>query len=159
MADNNVKREVSKGIIRRKMMGGGGMVERRKYMRFEVSVDVEYMVPGNGIPIEGISITKNLSREGMQLVLNKRLVPGEELEFKLRIPGDAAPIYAKGVVVWIDTTQAKDEPRAGVKFIQIGPFDRNRILEHIYKEWVEKKIKEKAEPSAEKVEPSATNKQ
>lgn len=120
------------------------MIERRKYMRFEVAVDIEYMVPGNGIPIEGIAVTKDLSREGMKVVLNRRLVAGTELEVKLRLPGDAAPIYAKGDIVWIDKT---DEPSAGIKFIQMSPFDRNRILEHVYREWVEKRVKSKVETS------------
>lgn len=120
------------------------MIERRKYMRFEVAVDIEYMVPGNGIPIEGIAVTKDLSREGMKVVLNRRLVAGTELEIKLRLPGDAAPIYAKGDIVWIDKT---DEPSAGIKFIQMSPFDRNRILEHVYREWVEKRVKSKVETS------------
>lgn len=124
------------------------MIEKRKYMRFEVAVDIEYMVPGNGIPVEGISVTKDLSREGMQVALNRRLVPGTELEIKLRISGDAAPIYAKGAIVWINKAETKGEPNAGIKFIQISPFDRNRILEHVYKEWVEKKIRTKAETSA-----------
>lgn len=122
------------------------MNERRKYMRFEVAVDIEYMVPGNGMPIEGIAITKNLSREGMQVALNERLVPGTELEIKLRISGDSAPVYAKGNVVWankINVTEVGDEPTAGIKFSQITPFDKNRILEYVYREWVDKKFKSK----------------
>ncbi|KPK42759.1 MAG: hypothetical protein AMJ78_01195 [Omnitrophica WOR_2 bacterium SM23_29] len=120
------------------------MEERRKYMRFDVSLNIEYMVSGNSIPIEGISFSKNLSREGMQLILDKNLVPGMELEFKLRIPGDAAPIYAKGAIVWLDKAKKKGEPSVGIRFSQISAFDRNRILEYVYNEWVEKTIGEKS---------------
>jgi len=52
------------------------MSEKRKFMRFDVSIEVEYMVPGNGAPVEGISVTRNLSREGMQISVNSMLVPG-----------------------------------------------------------------------------------
>lgn len=126
---------------------GEWMIEKRKYMRFDVPVDIEYMVSGSSIPIEGISITRNLSREGMQVVLNKDLLPGTELEIKLRIPGDAAPIYAKGTIVWSDKPKSKEEPSVGIRFTHISAFDRNRILEYVYKEWVEKKVKSKAESS------------
>ena len=116
------------------------MSEKRKFMRFDVAVEVEYMVPGNGTPIEGISVTRNLSREGMQITVNGKLVPGTELEIKLRIPEDVAPVYAKGDLVWVEKSEVKVESAAGVKFTQMSPFDRNRILDHVYKEWVEQQI-------------------
>jgi len=118
------------------------MSEKRKFMRFEVAIEVEYMVPGNGAPLEGISITKNLSREGMQTNLNSKLVPGTELEIKLRIPEDPAPVYAKGDIAWIDKAEAKTESSAGIKFTQMSPFDRNRVLDHVYRQWVEQQIGE-----------------
>ncbi|MFA5338796.1 MAG: PilZ domain-containing protein [Candidatus Omnitrophota bacterium] len=120
------------------------MSEKRKFMRFDVAVEVEYMVPGNGAPIEGISVTRNLSREGMQITVNSKLVPGTELEIKLRIPEDMAPVYAKGDLVWVEKSEIKTESSAGVKFSQMSPFDRNRILDHVYKEWVEEQIGQNA---------------
>lgn len=122
------------------------MSEKRKFMRFDVAVEVEYMVPGNGAPIEGISVTRNLSREGMQISVNSKLLAGTELEIKLRIPADAAPVYAKGDLVWVEKAEAKTESSAGVKFTQMSPFDRNRILDHVYKEWVEQQIGQSAPP-------------
>jgi len=116
------------------------MSEKRKFMRFDVAVEVEYMVPGNSAPIEGISVTRNLSREGMQITVNSKLVPGTELEIKLRIPEDVAPVYAKGGLVWVEKSEVKTESAAGIKFTQMSPFDRNRILDHVYKEWVEQQI-------------------
>ncbi|MFA5165349.1 MAG: PilZ domain-containing protein [Candidatus Omnitrophota bacterium] len=122
------------------------MSEKRKFMRFDVAIEVEYMVPGNGAPVEGISVTRNLSREGMQISVNSKLVPGTELEIKLRIPEDAAPVYAKGDLVWVEKAEAKTESGAGIKFTQMSPFDRNRILDHVYKEWVEQQIGQSAAP-------------
>lgn len=122
------------------------MSEKRKFMRFDVAVEVEYMVPGNGAPIEGISVTRNLSREGMQISVNSKLLPGTELEIKLRIPEDAAPVYAKGDLVWVEKAEAKTESSSGVKFTQMSPFDRNRILDHVYKEWVEQQIGQSTQP-------------
>lgn len=116
------------------------MSEKRKFMRFTVALEIEYMVPGNSAPLEGISITKNLSREGMQVNLNSKLVPGTELEIKLKIPEDPAPVYAKGDIAWIDKAEAKTESAAGIKFTQMSPFDRNRILDHVYRQWVEQQI-------------------
>lgn len=115
-------------------------------MRFDVAIEVEYMVPGNGAPVEGISVTRNLSREGMQISVNSRLVAGTELEIKLRIPQDAAPVYAKGDLVWVEKAEVKTESSAGIKFTQMSPFDRNRILDHVYKEWVEQQIGQSTDP-------------
>jgi c-di-GMP-binding flagellar brake protein YcgR len=122
------------------------MSEKRKFMRFDVSIEVEYMVPGNGVPVEGISVTRNLSREGMQISVSSKLVPGTELEIKLRIPEDAAPVYTKGDLVWVEKAEVRTESNAGVKFTQMSPFDRNRILDHVYKEWVEQQIGQSAVP-------------
>ena len=140
--DNNTKRRIREPNLRRQnnIIGGGGMSEKRKFMRFEVAIEIEYMVPGNGTPLEGISITRNLSREGMQANLNSKLIPGTELEIKLRIPGDPAPVYAKGDIAWIDKAEAKTESAAGIKFTQVSPFDRNRILDHVYRQWVEQQV-------------------
>ncbi|KPK38945.1 MAG: hypothetical protein AMJ78_09240 [Omnitrophica WOR_2 bacterium SM23_29] len=135
-ADNNTKN------------GGEGMIEKRKYMRFDVPVDIEYMVTVSTLSIEGTSTTKNLSREGMQLILDKDLPPGTEIDIKIRIPEDVAPIYAKGIIVWNDKLEKKGEPNVGIKFVQISPFDRNRILEHVYKEWVERQIRSKGKTTA-----------
>jgi len=122
-------------------------------MRFDVAVEVEYMVPGNGVPVEGISVTRNLSREGMQISVSSKLVPGPELEIKIRIPEDVAPVYAKGNLVWMERpeakTEAKTEVPAGIKFSQMSPFDRNRILDHVYKEWVERQIGQNTAPEDE----------
>lgn len=116
------------------------MNERRKFMRFDVSIEIEYMVPGNGTPVEGISIAKNISREGIQVALNSKLLPGTELEIKLKIPGDAGSSYAKGDLVWIDKDDAMAEASAGIKLTQISPFDRTRILDYVYKEWINQQL-------------------
>ncbi|MFH0771586.1 MAG: PilZ domain-containing protein [Candidatus Omnitrophota bacterium] len=125
------------------------MSEKRKFMRFEASLEIEYMVPGNGAPIEGISITKNLSREGMQTSLSSKIVPGTEIEIKLEIPGDIVPVYAKGDLVWIDKAEEKSEALGGIKLTQISPFDRNRVLDYVYKDWVERQMEENAKPETQ----------
>lgn len=116
------------------------MNERRKFMRFDVAIEIEYMVPGNGIPVEGISIAKNISREGIQVALNSKLLPCTEIEMKLKIPGDAGPSYAKGDLVWIDKDDANAEAAAGIKLTQISPFDRTRILDYVYKQWINQQL-------------------
>ncbi len=126
--------------------GEGEMKERRRFMRFNVTVEVEYIVPGNGTPIEGISITRDLSREGMQIAINNKLLPGTELEIKLKIPGSDAPIYAKGSIVWIRKAKEESEAIAGVKITNVSSFDRNRILDHVYKEWVDQQLAKNLQP-------------
>lgn len=104
-------------------------IERRKYMRFNTPMDVEYKSLTLN-PIFGKALAKDLSREGLCVKTKHKLSIGTTLELSLNVPGDNLPVFATGKVAWADGIEA------GVKLTKISPKDRSRVLEHVYKEWL-----------------------
>ena len=110
------------------------MKERRKFMRFNASVDVRYSVPG--MAIEGLSLSKDVSREGMGFPVNRMMPIGTPLELELNIPGKIAPVFARAEVAWVKELAERADFDAGVKVLKVDPFDRSRLLEYVYEEWL-----------------------
>ncbi len=110
------------------------MKERRKFMRFNASVDVRYSAPG--MAIEGSSLSRDVSREGMGFPVNRIMPIGTPLELEVNIPGKVAPIFAHVEVAWVKESVERGDFNAGVKVVKMDPFDRSRLLEYVYKEWL-----------------------
>lgn len=109
-------------------------MERRKFIRFDAKMDVEYRMRTN-TEVEGITSTSNLSKEGVGMAINRKLNLGTELEMKLQVPGDAMPIFAQGRVAWCRKLQEEDFG-VGVRLTRMDSFDRGRLLEHAYGQWL-----------------------
>ena len=105
------------------------MSERRKYMRFEAPLDVEYRTLTLN-PIFGKALAKDLSKEGMRVGLKQNLPLGTSIEICVNVPGDNLPVFATGKIAWADGLDA------GVKLTKITPNDRTRVLEYVYREWL-----------------------
>ena len=110
------------------------MKERRKFMRFSASVDVRYSAPG--MTIEGSSLSKDVSREGISFSVNRRMPTGTPLDLEVNIPGEIAPIFAGAEVAWVKELVDRGDFDAGVKLVKMDPFDRSRLLEYVYNEWL-----------------------
>lgn len=112
-------------------------VERRKFMRFNTVLHGSYEMHGgeNG---GGKAEIKNLSREGVGLIMDKELEKGAEVGLYLNVPGDNVPIYACAEVAWNKKADAQnDEPVAsGLRFTKIDRYDRARLLDHVYAQWL-----------------------
>ena len=105
------------------------MPERRKYLRFNTPLDVEYKTLALN-PIFGKALVKDLSREGMRFGLKQSVPIGTSVQIALNVPGDNLPVFATGKVAWADGLDA------GVKLTKISRTDRVRMLEYVYKEWL-----------------------
>ena len=110
------------------------MKERRKFMRFSVPVDVKYGAPVEDI--EGLSMSRDVSREGISFPVNKQMVRGTMVELEMDVPGEIAPIFAQGEVAWVKESAERGDFDAGLKVARMNPFDRSRLLEYVYKEWL-----------------------
>ena len=117
------------------------MVERRKFIRFSVPVDVKYGAPVEGI--EGLSMSRDVSREGIGFPVNKQMARGTAVELEIGIPGELAPIFASGEVAWMKRSSERSDFDAGMKVVKMDPFDRSRLLEYVYNEWL--KVMDKME--------------
>lgn len=110
------------------------MKERRKFMRFSASVDVKYAAPG--MAIEGSSLSKDVSREGMGFPVNRMMPTRAPLELEVNIPGEIAPIFAHAELAWVKESAERGDFDAGVRLVNMDPFDRSRLLEYVYNEWL-----------------------
>ena len=104
-------------------------VERRKYLRFNTPLDVEYRTLTLN-PIFGKSLAKDLSREGVRVGFKQDISVGTPVEICMNVPGDNLPVFATGKVAWADGLEA------GVKLTKIAQDDRTRVLEYVYREWL-----------------------
>ncbi len=105
------------------------MSERRKHMRFETPLDVEYRALAQN-PIFGKALAKDLSREGIRLGIPQDVPIGTTVEMQMNVPGDNLPVFATGKVAWADGLEA------GIKIMKISRADRARVLEYVYQEWL-----------------------
>lgn len=112
------------------------MSERRKCMRFNANIDVRYEVPQS--VLEGISITKDISANGMQLPAALRIDDGTRLGLKIMLPEEKNPVFATAEVIWSRESKSEDENMhdLGLCFVKIDSLDRSRILDYIYKNWL-----------------------
>lgn len=110
------------------------MEERRKFMRFPASVDVRYAASREDI--EGSAMSRDVSREGIGFPGNWQMAKGTLLELEISVPGEIAPIFAHGEVAWVRRSSERDDFDAGIKVVKMDPFDRSRLLEYVYGEWL-----------------------
>jgi hypothetical protein len=85
---------------------------------------------------------KDLSREGLRMNCNDPLHKGSKLEIEMLIPGDNIPIIVSGEVAW-STRVDKGSYDSGVKLTKIERFDRARLLDYVYDEWIKTKVGQK----------------
>ena len=114
------------------------MTERRKYLRFNTPLDVQYKTLTLN-PIFGKTLAKDLSREGLRISVKDKVAVGTALEISLNVPGDNLPVFATGKVAWADGLEA------GVRLTKMNQTDRMRVLEYVYREWLKSTKKAAAE--------------
>ncbi len=109
--------------------------EKRKFMRFDVPINVEYNFSRK--KIKNLAISNDVSRKGINILLAEKLNPGIKLELQLSIPGEVIPIFAVGRLIWIEKIddQLKNRFSAGIAIEKIAPFDLNTTLQYAYNYW------------------------
>ena len=112
-----------------KPVSGAGDSERRKYLRFEAPLDLEYRTLTLN-PIFGKALARDLSREGVRMGVKQSLPMGTPIELCMNVPGDNLPVFATGKVAWADGLEA------GIRLVKISQTDRTRVLEYVYREWL-----------------------
>lgn len=107
--------------------------ERRKSKRFSTILDIEYRTLTHN-PIYGNVSCRDLSKGGLSFHSKNHIEKGTNVELKMNVPGDNMPVFANGTVAWAEGS------KTGVKLTRIERADQVRILEHIYKEWLQSKL-------------------
>ncbi len=108
--------------------------ERRKYVRLEASVEVQYTVIGKPGTIEVFS--KNISAGGLCITTKEEIISDTPLQIQIKIPDLKDPIRALARVVWQKKREGTAEgPKAyydtGIEFTGISDFDRFNINRYI----------------------------
>lgn len=112
------------------------MLEKRRFVRLDVRVNVEYEIV-QAPEAKFKSFTKNLSQGGICLFLDSFLKKDTLLDLKLHIPERSKPLEATGKIVWIETFKigdkdAKEHFEAGVEFVDISDDDKNMIAKYVF---------------------------
>ena len=111
------------------------MSERRKFMRFDVSLDVAFKI-SNGSEKYFTGVTKNFSRNGLCFesdMFGPALKTPMELSVKL--PGQDKFVSVSGNVAWEE--QFKDKCWIGIELEEMNKEAKSRILDYAYDLWVE----------------------
>ena len=122
-------------------MSGSSAAERRKFMRFNAPLALEFRTLILN-PIFGKTLAKDLSREGVRVGVKQPIPSGTPIEVCMNVPGDNLPVFATGKVAWADGLEA------GIRLTKISQSDRTRVLEYVYREWLKTTKKYAASPSA-----------
>ncbi len=114
------------------------MVERRRFMRFDVLFDALCKRSG---ALKKFKV-ENFSREGIGIVSDDEFDLGEQVDLEMSIPGDNVPVVMSGEVAWADEGALDMSGfKGGLKFEKIENTDRSRILDYVYSRWLMPKKK------------------
>ncbi len=109
--------------------------DRRKYMRFDISLDVAFRASRNaGDYVSGV--TKNFSRSGLCFEsIAVRLALESQMELELKLPYNDTFIPVSGNIAWKE--EVEDKCLIGIEFTEINKEAKSQILDYAYDRWVE----------------------
>lgn len=120
--------------------------ERRKFKRFEAYMSIKYQKPDQK-EVQGISLSKDLSREGVKINSSAEVPKGETLSMEINIPDDPKPVVTSGKVMWSRRAEGRNQGYdQGVRFLEMDPVDKFRILDYAYNHWLETKVNDFSDP-------------
>ncbi len=110
--------------------------EKRKFARLNALVDVVYTKYPTAAK-EELSLTKNISKGGICLIVYEDLKESDVLNLKIFLPGDKIAINAMGRVVWVKEFTIGDIPEGkrsdvGIEFIKISEDDLSRVNKYVF---------------------------
>ena len=119
--------------------------ERRKFKRFDAYMSIKYQ--GNDVPVNGVSLSKDLSREGIKINSNAQMSEGTMLDLEILIPDDPKPVHTSGKVMWSRPSEGQNQGfDQGVRFLMMDPVDKFRVLDYAYNHWLETKVNDLTDP-------------
>lgn len=120
--------------------------ERRKFKRFDAYMSVKFKAPG-GESLHGVSLSKDLSREGIKMNSNVSLEQGALIDLEIDIPDDPKPVKTSGKVMWSRPAAGRNQGfDQGVRFLMMDPVDKFRVLDYAYNHWLETKVNDFSDP-------------
>ncbi len=110
------------------------VLERRRFLRFETTLNALCDIIND--KSKASCKIKNLSKEGALILADKKMREGAELNLTMDVPGDNVPIFASCEVAWQKGPTDTSSYETGIRFKKIDSFDKGRLLEYIYIQWL-----------------------
>ncbi len=104
-------------------------LQRRQYVRVEVSLPVEFTLEGESATHSGSVF--DLGAGGMRLVSSHDLPARSVISLKFRLPVSEKAINARGLVVLSFFTRNEQKFHHGIAFTSIDPQDKLAIAEFV----------------------------
>ncbi|MBI2871302.1 MAG: PilZ domain-containing protein [Candidatus Omnitrophica bacterium] len=106
-------------------------MEHRARARLEVALKVKWkFLEGDA---KDLSLIRDVSEEGLQIEVEKEILPGTRLGLSIQLPGDESMIEAEAVVCW--TRKAHETWRtdydAGLRVTRLNESDRERLFHYL----------------------------
>lgn len=121
--------------------------ERRRFKRFDAYMSVKFKVAGQNEELKGVSLSRDLSREGLRINSDQDLKEGTTLDIEINIPDDPKPVQTSGKVMWSHPAEEKNQGfEQGVRFLMMDPVDKFRVLDYAYNHWLETKVNDYTDP-------------
>ena len=121
--------------------------ERRKFKRFDAYMSIKFKVAGHEEEVKGVSLSRDLSREGLRINSNENLKEGTTLDIEINIPDDPKPVHTSGKVMWSHPAEERNQGfEQGVRFLMMDPVDKFRVLDYAYNHWLETKVNDYTDP-------------
>jgi Tfp pilus assembly protein PilZ len=106
---------------------------------------IKYQVTGE--EIKGVSLSRDLSREGLKINSSAEIKPGATVDMEINIPDDPKPVHTSGKVMWSHPSEGKNQGYDhGVRFLMMDPVDKFRVLDFAYNHWLETKVNDFSDP-------------
>ena len=110
-------------------------VERRKFMRFDIPLNIEFKQPESASDYHS-GITVNFSRHGFCFESEgPPLQASSNVELRVQVPGKEIFVPIIGHIVW--TQNLSDRFMAGVQIRDMNREAKSDILEYCYDTWLE----------------------
>ncbi len=107
------------------------MLERRKFIRVDTPVLIEFSDPATGKTQR--SFTQDISESGLRFSTETVFQIGQELTLALSLPFYESAMKATGQVVWIREISRLGglQFEVGIRFLWIEDPDRHRLVRHL----------------------------
>lgn len=104
--------------------------DRRKFIRLEMPIEVDYISKASGLLKKTIS--KDISAEGLRFLTNTSIEKNEDLELRLVLPEARNPVHIMGKVIWIKKFSLDENAfEVGIEFIKIEEDNKNTFLKFL----------------------------
>jgi len=105
--------------------------ERRRYLRLNVPVEIEYALPSSDRRCS--TTTKDISAFGIKFLSQDKLQVNALLEITLRLPNTQNPVHVTGRVAWLKRAGSEDNSPCdiGIEFVKIEEDNKNTFLKYL----------------------------